>query len=75
MAADILEKILAVKREEVAAGKSARPLAALRAEAEAQAPAKKTEKPAEKKEDKKVNATATETPAEANPHISIDDFM
>ncbi|MBK8761135.1 MAG: indole-3-glycerol phosphate synthase TrpC [Sulfuritalea sp.] len=40
MAADILEKILAVKREEVAAGKSARPLAALRAEAEAQAPAR-----------------------------------
>ena len=36
MAADILEKILAVKREEVAAGKAARPLAAMRAEAEAQ---------------------------------------
>jgi len=40
MAADILEEILAVKREEVAAGKSARPLAAMRAEAEAQAPAR-----------------------------------
>ncbi len=40
MAADILEKILAVKREEVAAAKAARPLAALRAEAEAQAPAR-----------------------------------
>jgi hypothetical protein len=40
MAADILEKILAVKREEVAAGKAVRPLAAMRAEAEAQAPAR-----------------------------------
>jgi indole-3-glycerol phosphate synthase len=40
MAADILEKILAVKREEVAAGKTAKPLAAMRAEAEAQAPAR-----------------------------------
>ena len=39
--------------------------------AEAPAPAKKTEK----KEDKKVNAPATETAAETNPHISIDDFM
>ena len=38
MAADILEKILAVKREEVAAGKAIKPLAAMRAEAEAQAP-------------------------------------
>lgn len=38
MAADILEKILAVKREEVSAGKTARPLASLRAEAEAVAP-------------------------------------
>jgi hypothetical protein len=37
MAADILEKILAVKREEVAAGKAIKPLAAMRAEAEAQA--------------------------------------
>jgi indole-3-glycerol phosphate synthase len=40
MAADILEKILAVKREEVAAAKAAKPLAAMRAEAEAQAPAR-----------------------------------
>ena len=40
MAADILEKILAVKREEVAAGKAAKPLAAMRAEAQAQAPAR-----------------------------------
>jgi len=32
---DILQKILAVKREEVAAGKAAKPLAAMRAEAEA----------------------------------------
>jgi len=41
--------------------------------AEAQAPAKKTEK----KEEKKVTTTAptTEIAAEANPHISIDDFM
>ncbi len=38
MAADILEKILAVKREEVAAGKAIKPLAAMRAEAEAQGP-------------------------------------
>ena len=36
MAADILEKILAVKREEVTAGKATRSLAAIRAEAEAQ---------------------------------------
>ena len=34
MAADILEKILAVKRDEVAAAKSARPLASVRREAE-----------------------------------------
>ncbi len=40
MAADILEKILAVKREEVAAGKVNKPLAAMRAAAEAQAPAR-----------------------------------
>ena len=40
MAADILEKILAVKREEVAAGKAAKPLAEVRAEAEGQAPAR-----------------------------------
>lgn len=40
MAADILEKILAVKRKEVAAGKAAKPLAAMRAEAETQAPAR-----------------------------------
>jgi indole-3-glycerol phosphate synthase len=40
MAADILEKILAVKREEVAAAKAAKPLAAVRAEAEAQAAAR-----------------------------------
>ena len=33
---DILKKILAVKREEVATASSARPLAAIRAEAEAQ---------------------------------------
>ena len=38
MAADILEKILAVKREEVAAGKAIKPLVAMRAEAEAQGP-------------------------------------
>ena len=38
MAADSLEKILADKREEVAAGKAIKPLAAMRAEAEAQAP-------------------------------------
>jgi len=37
---DILKKILAVKREEVAAAQAARPLAALRGEAEAQAPAR-----------------------------------
>ena len=36
MAADILEKILAVKREEVAAGKAAKPLAAMRGAAETQ---------------------------------------
>ena len=35
---DILQKILAVKREEVAAAQAAKPLAALRAEAEAQPP-------------------------------------
>ena len=35
---DILQKILAVKREEVAAARAAKPLAALRAEAEAQPP-------------------------------------
>ncbi len=40
MAADILEKILAVKREEVAAATAARPLAALKAAAEAQSPAR-----------------------------------
>ncbi|MBI5901432.1 MAG: indole-3-glycerol phosphate synthase TrpC [Rhodocyclales bacterium] len=40
MAADILERILAVKREEVAAGKAVKSLAAVRAEAEAQAPAR-----------------------------------
>jgi indole-3-glycerol phosphate synthase len=40
MAADILEKILAVKREEVAAAKAVQPLAAMRAEAEAQASAR-----------------------------------
>ncbi|MDP2133707.1 MAG: indole-3-glycerol phosphate synthase TrpC [Sulfuritalea sp.] len=40
MAADILEKILAVKREEVAAGKAAKPLAAMRAAAEGQTPAR-----------------------------------
>jgi len=40
MAADILEKILAVKREEVAAAKAASPLAAMRADAEAQASAR-----------------------------------
>ena len=40
MAADILEKILAVKRTEVAAGKAAKPLATMRAEAEATAPAR-----------------------------------
>jgi indole-3-glycerol phosphate synthase len=37
---DILDRILAVKREEVAAAKAAAPLAAIRAEAEAQAPAR-----------------------------------
>ena len=37
---DILNKILAVKAEEVAAAQGARPLAAIRAEAEAQAPAR-----------------------------------
>lgn len=37
---DILDKILAVKREEVAAAKAAKPLAAVRAEAEAQPPAR-----------------------------------
>ncbi len=37
---DILDKILAVKREEVAAAKAAKPLAAIRAEAQAQAPAR-----------------------------------
>jgi indole-3-glycerol phosphate synthase len=37
---DILNKILAVKREEVAAAKSVKPLAAVRAEAEAQPPAR-----------------------------------
>jgi indole-3-glycerol phosphate synthase len=35
---DILQKILAVKREEVAAARAAKPLTALRAEAEAQSP-------------------------------------
>ncbi|MDP3514781.1 MAG: indole-3-glycerol phosphate synthase TrpC, partial [Sulfuritalea sp.] len=35
---DILNKILAVKREEVAAASAAKPLATVRAEAEAQAP-------------------------------------
>ncbi len=38
MAADILEKILAVKREEVAAARARRPLTAVRAEAEAAPP-------------------------------------
>ncbi|WP_332671438.1 indole-3-glycerol phosphate synthase TrpC [Aromatoleum sp.] len=37
---DILNKILAVKRDEVAAGSAARPLGAVRAEAGAQAPAR-----------------------------------
>lgn len=37
---DILDRILAVKREEVAAAKAAKPLAAVRAEAEAQPPAR-----------------------------------
>ena len=37
---DILNKILAVKREEVAAGKAVKSLAAVRAEAETQAPAR-----------------------------------
>ena len=40
MAADILERILAVKREEIAASRAARPLSALRAEAEAAPPAR-----------------------------------
>ena len=40
MAADILEKILAVKREEVASASAAKPLAVMRTEAEAQAPAR-----------------------------------
>jgi indole-3-glycerol phosphate synthase len=40
MAADILEKILAVKREEVAATTAARPLAAVKAAAEVQLPAR-----------------------------------
>lgn len=40
MSADILDRILAVKREEVAAAKASRPLAAVRAEAEAQPPAR-----------------------------------
>lgn len=35
MSSDILDKILAVKREEVAAASAAKPLAAIRAEAEA----------------------------------------
>lgn len=37
---DILDRIIAVKREEVAAAKATRPLAQVRAEAEAQAPAR-----------------------------------
>ena len=37
---DILNKILAVKREEVAAAQASKPLSAVRAEAEAQAPAR-----------------------------------
>ena len=37
---DILDRILAVKREEVAAAKAAKPLAAMRAEAEVQTPAR-----------------------------------
>jgi indole-3-glycerol phosphate synthase len=37
---DILNKILAVKREEVAAANAAKPLAAIRAEAEAQSPSR-----------------------------------
>jgi indole-3-glycerol phosphate synthase len=37
---DILNKILAVKREEVAAAQASKPLAGVRAEAEAQAPAR-----------------------------------
>jgi indole-3-glycerol phosphate synthase len=40
MAADILEKILAVKREEIAAGKARIPASSLRREAEEQAPAR-----------------------------------
>ncbi len=40
MSADILDRILAVKREEVAAAKASRPLAAVRDEAEAQPPAR-----------------------------------
>ncbi|TXH13159.1 MAG: indole-3-glycerol phosphate synthase TrpC, partial [Gammaproteobacteria bacterium] len=40
MAADILERILDVKRDEVAAAKTAKPRAAVRAEAEAQVPAR-----------------------------------
>jgi indole-3-glycerol phosphate synthase len=38
---DILDKILAVKREEVAAASAAKPLAAIRTEAEAQVPARR----------------------------------
>jgi len=37
---DVLQKILAVKREEVAVAQASRPLAAVRAEAQAQAPAR-----------------------------------
>ena len=40
MAADILERILAVKREEVAAAKSARPLSSIRGDAENMEPAR-----------------------------------
>ena len=39
---DILEKILAVKREEVAAALAQKPLAALRAEAESRSPPNST---------------------------------